>query len=108
VFRVACLDSGREVAATDHESYRPSTRRFGTTDDLWKLRSPIEAPGDDRRGVSSVPASLVKHWHKQNSEKINDRLWHLGSVTIDKFHYYYQVDLDADHKVLRGKLKADR
>lgn len=68
----------------------------------------IETP-DDATAVWNAFCDLHwKFWHKQTHEKINDRLWHLGNITIEKVHYYYQIDLDADHKVLRGKLKADR
>lgn len=68
----------------------------------------IETP-DDATAVWNAFCDIHwKHWHKQKHEKINDRLWHLGSVTIDKFHYYYQVELSEDHTVVRGKLKADR
>jgi hypothetical protein len=68
----------------------------------------IETPDDATAVWNAFCDVHWKHWHKQKHEKINDRLWHLGSITIDEFHYYYQVDLDADHKVQRGKLKADR
>jgi hypothetical protein len=65
---------------------------------------------------SSEEASLVwsafcdlhqKHWKDQEIQKIDDRTWHLGAKTIDRFHYYYRVDLDQEHKVIRGKLFAD-
>ena len=48
-----------------------------------------------------------KHWKDQGIEKIDDRTWHLGVITIDRFHYYYQVDLDSDNKITHGKLHAD-
>lgn len=47
-------------------------------------------------------------WHQQKHKKINDRLWHLGTITTGNIDYYYQVDLAADHQVQRGKLKAER
>jgi len=49
-----------------------------------------------------------KQWKNQDIQRIDDTTWHLGAVTIDRFHYYYQVDLDSSHKVIRGKLHADR
>ena len=48
-----------------------------------------------------------KHWKDQGITRIDDTTWHLGVITIDRFHYYYRVDLDSEHKVIRGKLHAD-
>ncbi|MCF6313479.1 MAG: hypothetical protein L3J39_13625 [Verrucomicrobiales bacterium] len=48
-----------------------------------------------------------KHWQKQPPIKIDGKTWHLGDVTIGRFHYYYEVLLDADFRVASAKLHAD-
>jgi len=48
-----------------------------------------------------------KHWQSQPSVKKSDKIWHLGDVTIDRFHYYYEVILDDDHIVKSAGLHAD-
>jgi hypothetical protein len=48
-----------------------------------------------------------KHWQKQPAIKIDDKTWHLGAVTNDRFHYYYEVLLDNEDRVVSAKLHAD-
>lgn len=48
-----------------------------------------------------------KHWQSQPAVKESDKLWHLGDVTIDRFHYYYEVVLDDEHIVKSARLHAD-
>jgi hypothetical protein len=48
-----------------------------------------------------------KHWQEQPAIKIDNKTWHLGDVTIDRFHYYYRVLLDDESRVVSAKLHAD-
>lgn len=48
-----------------------------------------------------------RHWQKQPAIKVGDKTWHLGDITIDRFHYYYQVLLDDESRVVSAKLHAD-
>lgn len=48
-----------------------------------------------------------KHWKEQAAIKQSDSLWHLGDVTINRFHYYYQVNLDDRQVVKSAQLRAD-
>jgi hypothetical protein len=48
-----------------------------------------------------------KHWQKQPAIKVDDKTWHLGDVTINRFHYYYKVLLDDESRVVSAKLHAD-
>lgn len=48
-----------------------------------------------------------KHWQSQPAVKKSDKIWYLGDVTIDRFHYYYEVILDDDHIVKSARLHAD-
>ena len=48
-----------------------------------------------------------RHWKDQPAIKIDDRKWHLGDETIERFHYYYEVLLDADFRVKSATLCAD-
>jgi hypothetical protein len=48
-----------------------------------------------------------KHWRDQEIVRVDKSTWHLGA-TEDSHHtrYYYEVVLDPDGKVLKGKLHA--
>jgi len=48
-----------------------------------------------------------KHWQSQPAVKKSEKIWHLGDVTIDQFHYYYEVALDEEHTVRSARLHAD-
>lgn len=48
-----------------------------------------------------------RHWQKQPAMKVDDKTWHLGKVTIDRFRYYYKVLLDDESRVVSAKLHAD-
>ena len=74
---------------------------------------------EERNGVkieSEKDARLVwdafcdlhqKRWKNQGIKKIDSSTWHLGVITIDDFHYYYRVVLNADGIVQNAKLHAE-
>jgi hypothetical protein len=49
-----------------------------------------------------------KHWKDHGIEMKDQRRWHLGVITLGDFHYYYEVLLDDEGKVVSGKLHADK
>jgi hypothetical protein len=48
-----------------------------------------------------------KHWKSQPAIRKSEAVWHLGDVTIDRFHYYYEVNLDDRQRVKAARLHAD-
>lgn len=67
----------------------------------------INSPADAALVWNAFCDLHQKDWKDQGIEKIDDRTWHLGVITIDRFHYYYRVDLDSDHRITHGILHAD-
>ena len=96
------------------DSSKQTTQEFfgyGNYEEFGSLLSrhdiTINSPDDATLVWNSFCDLHQKHWKDQGIERIDDRTWHLGVITIDRFHYYYRVDLDSDHKVVHGKLHAD-
>lgn len=48
----------------------------------------------------------TKQWKDMAFEKISDKEWNLGVITINGLRYYYRVILNEEGKVLSGKMYA--
>jgi hypothetical protein len=80
--------------------------KFGT---LLKHNSISIRTQEDARLVWDAFCDLhKKHWKNQGIKRIDSATWHLGVITIDDFHYYYRVTLDAQGVVQDAKLHADK
>lgn len=63
---------------------------------------------EDARTVWEAFCDLhFKHWKSQPAIRKSESVWHLGDVTSDRFHYYYEVNLDERQRVKAARLHAD-
>lgn len=64
------------------------------------------AEGDARRVWVAFCQIHQMHWQDYGIVHPEKSIWHLGVKDIDDYRYYYEVNLDSDNKVVKGKLHA--
>ena len=74
---------------------------------LHSAKVTIRTADDAKRVWEAFCDIHQRHWKDQPAIKIDDRKWHLGDTTIDRFHYYYEVLLDEELRVTSARLCAD-
>ncbi len=84
---------------------------FGNYEAFGELLATNRVRIQDRTDAKTVWVAFCdlhfKHWQSKPAVKKSAKVWHLGDVTIDRFHYYYEVVLDDDHIVKSARLHAD-
>ncbi len=99
---LVCDATGKAIKEVHH------TGNYEAFGELLNAAKVAIRTDDDARLVWKAFCDIhQKHWQKQPAIKINDKTWHLGDVTIDRFHYYYEVILDKDFRVISARLHAD-
>lgn len=105
LFIILAVDQGK--GTTQEFSGYGNYEEFGTL--LAEQRIQIDSPAQATLVWNAFCDLHQKHWKNQTQhERIDEHTWHLSVNTIDRFKYYYQVELDAKHTVVRAKLIADK
>lgn len=99
---LVCDTAGKIVKEVNH------TGNYEAFGELLNATKVVLRTNEDAKLVWNAFCDIHQHhWREQPAIKIDDRTWHLGDVTIDRFHYYYEVLLDAELRVKTAKLQAD-
>jgi hypothetical protein len=99
---LVCDAKGKLVKEVHH------TGNYEAFGELLNSEKVVIRTADDAKLVWEAFCDIhQRHWKDQPAIKIDDRKWHLGDKTIDRFHYYYEVLLDADLRVTGARLCAD-
>lgn len=78
---------------------------FGELLKTYEVR--LRDEGDARKIWEAFCDLHRKGWRKQGHEKKGDLRWHLGQFSKGGYHYYYDLRLDDQQRVISGKLEAD-
>lgn len=96
--------------ATTNRAVQVELSGFGNYEEFGRLlatnRVRLQNATDARTVWEAFCELHFKHWQDQPAVKMSDSVWHLGTVTIDRFHYYFEVVLDHQQTVQSGKLYA--
>ena len=99
---IVCDAEGKILKALHHTG---NYEAFGEL--LHAANVSIRTANDAKLVWNAFCDSHQRHWHKNPATRVDEKTWHLGNTTIGKFHYYYEVVLDDDSRVLSAKLHAD-
>ena len=99
---VVCDPEGKIIKTLSHWG---NYEEFGEL--LHASNVSIRSHDDAKLVWNAFCDSHQRHWHKHQATRIDEKTWHLGDHTIDKFHYYYEVLIDRNSRVLSAKLRAD-
>lgn len=101
-FTIACNRDGNVVSEIYHYgNYEP----YGVL--LAEAKRSIRSTEDAKLLWDAFCDLHQKHWKHQPAIRVSDTVWHLGDVTIDGVHYYYEVRLNEDNSVKSARLHAD-
>ena len=98
---LVCNTAGKQVKEVLHHG---NYEAFGEM--LRDKKVSLRGPEDAKRIWKAFCDLHQKHWEDQASLKIDEKTWHLGTKTIERFHYFYEVKLDAEGLVTGAELKA--